>query len=120
MSKTQEIEDRRWRYWRELHQGVLRERDMWKAKAESLEEQVQSLELACDHHKMFWQRAEERERGLKEQLEASRMEAEEFRSRLNWIYGFADELRGRHTGFVHIARRADLASNPASEREASS
>ena len=39
---------------------------------QSLLEQVQSLEAACDHHKMFWQKAEDRERGLKEQLEALR------------------------------------------------
>ena len=43
----------------------------------SLEEQVQSLELACDHHKMFWQKAEERERGLKEQLQSAERRLEE-------------------------------------------
>ena len=52
----------------------------WSKKCREAEEQVQALEtekveleLACDHHRMFWQKAEERERGLKEQLEALRV-----------------------------------------------
>ena len=47
-----------------------------------LEEQVQALEAACDHHRMFWQKAEERERGLKEQLEAAETRKQELWTRL--------------------------------------
>lgn len=68
-----------------------------------LEEQVQSLELACDHHKMFWQKAEERERRLKEQLEALRVAMAE-------IHAETHESSTR--------RLAWKALNPASERDA--
>lgn len=39
---------------------------------EELEEKFSEMQAAADHHKMFWQKAEERERRLKEQLEAVR------------------------------------------------
>jgi hypothetical protein len=41
-------------------------------QVQSLETEKIELELACDHHRMFWQKAEERERGLKEQYEELR------------------------------------------------
>lgn len=43
-----------------------------KEQYEDAQATITTLEIACDHHKMFWQKAEERERRLKEQLEAVR------------------------------------------------
>lgn len=48
----------------------------------------------------------------------SEAEVQEMRAALNWIVGFCDSLRTRHTGFVDIQRRAKAAleSNTESER----
>ena len=78
-----------------------------EAKINRLQEQVQSLELACDHHRMFWQKAEERERGLKEQLEAMRDALYQIVG-MKWLAGDEwDEV-------LKIANRGLRVSDPAS------
>jgi chromosome segregation ATPase len=52
-----------------LMRDVLAERDRLKEQVQTLEREKVELELACDHHRMFWQKGEERERGLKEQYD---------------------------------------------------
>lgn len=47
------------------------------------ENRIVELELACDHHRMFWQKAEERERGLLEQYESLRAANAETEQRLD-------------------------------------
>ena len=95
----------------EIVEGLGHERPSLKAGIDALDslvEQVQALEAACDHHRMFWQKAEERERGLKEQLESAEAhgaQAEAFIAHMDMGYCWVEWLES------HVSIR-DTASNP--------
>lgn len=81
-------------------------------RIESLEEQVQALEAACDHHKMFWQKAEERERGLKEQLEAVRQERDNALSAYHKLKKDYEDLRDHRVVLVNSSTTQNDESRP--------
>lgn len=79
-------------------QTTERQRDLLQREADAAKVTITELELACDHHRMFWQKAEERERGLKEQLESAERtlaHAEEFIASQDMSYRWSEWCEGR-------------------------